>query len=67
MRVQCWMILKILMIHKEDFIHMEEEMNKVLSGLEKQVLALYLDGQSYQEISDELNRQVKSVIMHFNG
>ena len=49
------------MIHKEDFIQMEEEMNKVLSGLEKQVLALYLDGQSYQEISDELNRQVKSV------
>ena len=50
-----------LIIHKEDFIHMEAEMNKVLSGLEKQVLALYLEGQSYQEISDELNRQVKSV------
>ncbi|WP_342513701.1 RNA polymerase sporulation sigma factor SigH [Sporosarcina sp. FSL K6-1522] len=49
------------MIHKEDFIQMEDEMNKVLSGLEKQVLALYLEGQSYQEISDELNRQVKSV------
>ena len=50
-----------LMIRKEDFIRMEEEMNKVLSGLEKQVLALYLEGQSYQEISDGLNRQVKSV------
>ena len=50
-----------LIIHREDFSHMEEEMNKVLSGLEKQVLALYLEGQSYQEISDELNRQVKSV------
>ena len=50
-----------LMIHKEDFIQMEDEMNKVLSSLEKQVLALYLDGQSYQEISVELNRQVKSV------
>jgi RNA polymerase sporulation-specific sigma factor len=50
-----------LMIHKEDFSQMEEEMNKVLSGLEKQVLALYLEGQSYQEISEELNRQVKSV------
>ena len=49
------------MIHREDFIQMEDEMNKVLSGLEKQVLALYLDGQSYQEISEELNRQVKSV------
>ncbi|WOV89270.1 RNA polymerase sporulation sigma factor SigH [Sporosarcina oncorhynchi] len=50
-----------LMIHKEDYIHMETEINKVLSGLEKQVLSLYLEGQSYQEISDELNRQVKSV------
>lgn len=50
-----------LMIHKEDFIHLETEMGKVLSGLEKQVLALYLDGQTYQEISVELNRQVKSV------
>jgi RNA polymerase sporulation-specific sigma factor len=50
-----------LMIHKEDFIQMEDEMNKVLSSLEKQVLSLYLEGQSYQEISVELNRQVKSV------
>ena len=25
------------------------------------MLALYLDGQSYQEISDELNRHVKSI------
>lgn len=50
-----------LMIHKEDYVHMEGEINKVLSGLEKQVLSLYLEGQSYQEISDELNRQVKSV------
>lgn len=50
-----------LMIHKEDFIQMEGEINKVLSELEKQVLSLYLEGQSYQEISDELNRQVKSV------
>ena len=50
-----------LIIHKEDFGQMEEEMNKVLSVLEQQVLTLYLDGQSYQEISAELNRQVKSV------
>ena len=50
-----------LIIHRENFIHMEKEMNKVLSSLEKQVLALYLEGQSYQEISSELNRQVKSV------
>ncbi len=50
-----------LMIHKEDFHHMESEMSKVLSELEKEVLSLYLDGQTYQEISTELNRQVKSV------
>lgn len=50
-----------LIIHKEDFVHMEEEMNKVLSPLEKQVLTLYLEGQSYQEISIVLKREVKSV------
>lgn len=50
-----------LMIYKENFVQMEVEMNKVLSSLEKEVLGLYLDGQSYQEISEELNRQVKSV------
>lgn len=50
-----------LIIHKEEFVFMEEEMNKVLSALEKEVLALYLDGQSYREISEVLNRQVKSI------
>lgn len=50
-----------LMIRKEEFDHMEIEMHKVLSRLERQVLALYLDGQTYQEISAALNRQVKSV------
>ncbi|ARK21534.1 RNA polymerase sporulation sigma factor SigH [Sporosarcina sp. P26b] len=50
-----------LMIHKENFSFMEEEMNKVLSGLEKEVLTLYLEGQSYREISEVLNRQVKSI------
>lgn len=50
-----------LIIHREDFVYMEKEMNRVLSGLEKKVLALYLEGRSYEEISSELNRQVKSV------
>ena len=50
-----------LIIHKESFSFMEEEMNKVLSGLEKEVLTLYLEGQSYREISEVLNRQVKSI------
>ena len=50
-----------LMIHREDFDYMEEKMGEVLSELERQVLALYLDGQSYHEISEELNRHVKSI------
>ena len=36
-------------------------MAEFLSDLERKVLALYLDGQSYQEISEELNRHVKSI------
>jgi len=36
-------------------------MAELLSDLEREVLALYLDGQSYQEISGELNRHVKSI------
>ena len=50
-----------LMIHREDFNYMEEKMSEILSELEQQVLALYLDGQSYHEISEELNRHVKSI------
>ena len=40
---------------------MEEKMSEVLSELEREVLALYLDGQSYQEISEKLERHVKSI------
>ena len=50
-----------LMIKREDFDYMEGKMSEILSELERQVLALYLDGQSYQEISEELNRHVKSI------
>lgn len=50
-----------LMIHREDFDYMEDKMAEILSELERQVLALYLDGQSYHEISEELNRHVKSI------
>ena len=34
---------------------------KMLSGLEKQVLLRYLEGKSYQEISAEMHRHVKSI------
>lgn len=50
-----------LMINNEEFLYMEEKMGEVLSELEREVLALYLDGQTYQEISEKLERHVKSI------
>jgi RNA polymerase sporulation-specific sigma factor len=50
-----------LMINREEFSHLEQKMSEVLSELEQQVLIRYLDGQSYSEISEELNRHVKSI------
>ncbi|MEB7455301.1 RNA polymerase sporulation sigma factor SigH [Lysinibacillus sphaericus] len=50
-----------LIIHREEFGYLEEKMSEILSELELQVLALYLDGQSYHEISAKLNRHVKSI------
>lgn len=50
-----------LIINKEEYDHIEVTMTELLSDLERKVLALYLDGQTYQEISEELNRHVKSI------
>ena len=50
-----------LIISQEEFDQIEVKMAELLSDLERKVLALYLDGQSYQEISEELNRHVKSI------
>lgn len=50
-----------LMINHEEFLYLEEKMGEVLSDLEREVLALYLDGQSYQEISEKLERHIKSI------
>ncbi|KAA0544137.1 RNA polymerase sporulation sigma factor SigH [Bacillus sp. BGMRC 2118] len=50
-----------LIINQEEFDDIEVKMSELLSDLERKVLALYLDGQSYQEISEELNRHVKSI------
>ena len=50
-----------LIINQEEFQDIEEKMGEILSELERQVLRLYLDGRSYQEIAEELDRHVKSI------
>ena len=50
-----------MFISQEDAARIEETMNNVLSDLEQKALMLYLEGSSYQEISEELNRHVKSI------
>jgi RNA polymerase sporulation-specific sigma factor len=50
-----------LIIKREELSHIEEKMGEVLSDLEWKVLNAYLEGKSYQEISAEMNKHVKSV------
>ncbi|MFD1738266.1 RNA polymerase sporulation sigma factor SigH [Bacillus salitolerans] len=50
-----------LIINQEEFDDIEVKMAELLSDLERKVLVLYLDGRSYQEISEDLNRHVKSI------
>lgn len=50
-----------LIISKEEKQKIENKMEEVLSPLEIQVIKLYLDGKSYQEIAEELNRHSKSI------
>nr|WP_238482651.1 RNA polymerase sporulation sigma factor SigH [Lederbergia galactosidilytica] len=50
-----------LLINREKINNIESKVMELLSDLERKVLALYLDGRSYQEISDELDRHVKSI------
>jgi RNA polymerase sporulation-specific sigma factor len=50
-----------MIINREEYAVIEEKMSEILSGLELEVLTLYLEGKSYQEISEELARHVKSI------
>lgn len=50
-----------LIINQEVTDDIELKMEQLLSGLERRVLTLYMDGQSYLEISEELNTHVKSI------
>lgn len=50
-----------MVINREDYVGMETRIGELLSSLEWEVLSLYLDGKSYQEIAEELDKQVKSI------
>lgn len=50
-----------LIINQENSDYMQLKMAEMLSDLERKVLALYMDGQSYVEISEILNKHVKSI------
>jgi RNA polymerase sporulation-specific sigma factor len=50
-----------LVISQEEFVDIEKKMEEILSDLEWKVLMSYLDGKSYQEIAEDLNRHVKSI------
>lgn len=50
-----------LIIGREEFNDIELKMNEILSDLEWNVLTAYLDGKSYNEMSRELHRHVKSI------
>ena len=50
-----------MIINQENVGTIHQKMNEVLSGLEQEVLSAYLDGKSYQEIAELLDRPVKSI------
>ena len=50
-----------MLISQEDVGLIEDKIGQMLSSLEREVLSAYLDGKSYQEIAQELDRHVKSI------
>ncbi|WP_407668440.1 RNA polymerase sporulation sigma factor SigH [Ornithinibacillus halophilus] len=50
-----------LLVNQENFGDMEVKLSELLSEFERKVLHLYLDGRTYQEMSEELKRHVKSI------
>ncbi len=50
-----------LVINRESSARMRQRIRQNLSELEHRVLNLYLDGKSYQEMANELQRHVKSI------
>ena len=50
-----------MLIDREDLSVIEGRIGSLLSDLEKQVLVRYVEGKSYVEISEEMNRHVKRI------
>lgn len=50
-----------IVINQEQMDDIELKMGEILSSLEMEVLTYYLEGKSYQEIAEELDRHVKSI------
>ncbi|MDQ3951399.1 MAG: RNA polymerase sporulation sigma factor SigH [Actinomycetota bacterium] len=50
-----------LVISAEEIASIKQSVGRLLSDLETEVLQLYMDGKSYQEIADMLGRHVKSI------
>jgi len=50
-----------MLINQEKYDDIELKISEILSDLEQKVLMLYLDGRTYQEISIDLKRHVKSI------
>lgn len=50
-----------VVIDKENFAKIETDIGKLLSKFEWKVLTLYLQGRTYQEIADALNKELKSI------
>ena len=50
-----------IVINQEQMEDIEVKMGELLSSLEMEVLTFYLEGKSYQEIAEQLDRHVKSI------
>lgn len=50
-----------IVINQEQMEDIEVKMSELLSSLEMEVLTYYLEGKSYQEIAEHLERHVKSI------
>jgi RNA polymerase sporulation-specific sigma factor len=50
-----------LMVNREKVECLEHRIGEILSDLECEVLTSYVEGKSYQEIAQELDRHVKSI------